>query len=260
MDSVAENRPKVWLIGDVQHRDFAESVALLRSTSDFHPGPPELIVLAQSRPGSIRRLEVERLRRSAPLAGVVALCGSWCEGETRTGRPLSGTLRLYWYEFPAWWRRQLSLRVDGKCPDWARADDCGLRTADCGLASGGSVLVSAPDFDSADAISVALRPAGYRTFWHRVGSGCISDASAGIWLGGQLSDTELNELAAFCLVASPVVALVDFPRRDRYEAALAAGAAAVLGKPWSNLSLLSELQRAIDSHVASQSKVAPFAA
>jgi hypothetical protein len=254
MSAVSECRPNVWLIGDTEHRDFADAVALVRSTANVSHAAPEVILAAESRPGMVNRGEFERLRRSAPLAGVVSLCGSWCEGETRTGRPLAGATRLYWYEFPGWWRRQLGLRAAGRCPEWARADDFGLRNADFGLESGGNVLVSAPDFDSAEAISAALVPAGYRANWYR--TGCELPSVPGIWLGGQLSDTELDELAAFCLVAAPVVALVDFPRRDRYEAALAAEAATVLGKPWSNLMLVSELQRAIESHDAPQIKVA----
>lgn len=246
MHAVSDPRPNVWLIGDTEHGDFADAIAFVRSTASVSRAVPEIIVIAEGRPGMVNRRAVERLRRSAPLAGVVSLSGSWCEGETRTGQPIASAKRLYWYEFPSWWQRQLNLRAAGHCPEWARVDDFGSRIADRGLASGGNVLVSAPDFDSAETISVALKSFGYRTFWHRTGSDCISDASAGIWIGGQLSDTELDELAAFCRVASPVIALADFPRRDRYEAALSTGAVAVLSKPWSNGSLVSGLHRAID--------------
>jgi len=259
---VSDQRPNVWLVGDIEHRDFADAVALVRSTAQTTCGAPEVILIAESRPGTVGRGEIERLRRSAPLAGVVSLCGSWCEGETRTGQPIAGATRLYWYEFPNWWRRQLELYAAGRCPEWARADGYGFRIADCGLASGGTVLVSAAEFDLADAISGALKPAGYRAVWYREcdHSESPADVAAGIWLGGQLCDIELHRLSEFCKVAAPVIALLDFPRRDRYEAARAAGATAVLGKPWSNVSLLSELQRAIDSHDAPQNSVSPSAA
>ena len=56
---------------------------------------PELIVIAQSYPGEFTAAQVDRLRRHAPLARVVALLGSWCEGELRTGRPWPGAIRLY---------------------------------------------------------------------------------------------------------------------------------------------------------------------
>jgi hypothetical protein len=127
-----ELMPNVWLIGDVEHADFAEAVALLRATADMGTGLPELIVVAQSRPGAVGPGVFERLRRSAPMAGIVSLVGSWCEGEMRTGRPAVGVPRLYWYEFASWWRRQVALRTAGRCPEWARGD-FGLRISDCGL-------------------------------------------------------------------------------------------------------------------------------
>jgi hypothetical protein len=113
-------KPNVWLVGEAEHADFAEAVALLRATANVGPGLPEVVVVAQGRPGVVRRQEWMRLRRNAPLAGFVSLVGSWCEGETRTGRPMAGVERLYWYEFPVWWRRQLALRAADRCPEWAR--------------------------------------------------------------------------------------------------------------------------------------------
>src|SRR4051812_25178310 len=120
--TVPRNIPAVQLIGEVDHPDFREAVGLLRSNAQFAlaDASPELIVVAQTRPDLICSDELNQLRRATPLARIVALLGSWCEGETRTGRPCPGVRRLYWYEFPAWWRRQLQLRAANRCPDWAR--------------------------------------------------------------------------------------------------------------------------------------------
>jgi hypothetical protein len=241
----------VWLFGDVDHGDFAEAVALVRATANVGPGPPEVIVLAQSRPGAIRAREVERLRRSAPLAGVVSLLGSWCEGETRTGRPPAGVRRLYWYEFPNWWRRQISLRTAGRCPQWARVEDFGWRMADGGLKLG-RVAVSAESWETVAAIGNALSSSGAECVWCR---SQLMDQSeqkfaAGLWVGGQLSEEESKRLARFCShmaeTDAPVVALLDFPRRDRIVIARQAGAAAVLGKPWLNVDLVTTLKYAVE--------------
>src|SRR5262245_3805722 len=118
-------RPRVCLFGDSDHPDFATVIALIRSgadvTFDAKSRPSsELVVLAQSRPGSLDIQRVDRLRRDAPLAGFVALLGSWCEGQGRAGRPSQEVTRLYWYQFAVWWQRQLALRAAGDCPDWAR--------------------------------------------------------------------------------------------------------------------------------------------
>ncbi len=48
---------------------------------------PDVIVVAQAFPGQFSHEAIDRLRRLAPLARVVGLMGSWCEGEMRTGSP-----------------------------------------------------------------------------------------------------------------------------------------------------------------------------
>jgi hypothetical protein len=244
------DKPSVWLVGDSEHRDFAEAKALVQSTANVGPGLPELILFAQSRPGVIRTREVERLRRSAPLAGVVALLGSWCEGETRTGRPAVGVPRLYWYEFPSWWRRQLRLRAAGQCPEWARADNCEWRIADCGLMSG-RVVVETARWETTAAIRDVLRSIGAQAVWSRPASAksLVNEVAAGIWEGGQLNDAETAQLAEFCarlaVHNAPVIALLDFPRRDRCVVAQQVGATAVLGKPWRNADLVETVSKLV---------------
>src|SRR3954462_14967953 len=96
------NTPAVQLVGDVEHQDFREAIELLRTESRLvadWASLPELIIVAQNRPDSICSDRLDHLRRDAPLAGIVALLGSWCEGETRTRRPWPGVHRVYWPEF-----------------------------------------------------------------------------------------------------------------------------------------------------------------
>ncbi|HEX2473692.1 MAG TPA: hypothetical protein VHK01_03035 [Lacipirellulaceae bacterium] len=272
--AVSPDQLVVKLLGDIDHPDFRDAIALLRSSAVVNSRtdiPPELIVLAQSRPGAIRDREVERIRHDAPLAGVVALLGTWCEGETRTGQPWPGVPRFYWYEFPVWFRRQAMLRAVGRCPDWSQCD-FGLtsadpvpgknrlpgapvepRIADFGLpnalgASRGVIELSVSQRDTADAMTDALDAAGYATVWHRQGE-CgthVRGAVAGIWDGGQLDESEAAELAAFCRrlerYHTPVIAILDFPRRDRVERVVESGAAAVLGKPWRIDDLLATIE------------------
>ena len=79
---------------------------------------PDLIVLAQSRPGEFDLAALHALRRRAPLARVIAILGSWCAGETPSGTPLMGVVRLYWHEASAYLERELERQQAGKCPDW----------------------------------------------------------------------------------------------------------------------------------------------
>jgi hypothetical protein len=279
MNSILEAAalPRVRIVGEVDHTDFAEALELLRAGAQVVTTPdsrPELIVVMQSRPGLICDATIESLRRGAPLAGIVALLGTWCEGETRTGRPWPGVQRLYWYEFPAWWQRQLALRAAGRCPDWARADDIAPASrvvpdpgrgrgghpahgsAGCRVAgslptyncTNGLVVISTPVRDTAATLADVLQQAGYATLWQppRRPAPVVRGAVAGIWDGGQLSKHEENSLSEFCTRlardAAPVIALLDFPRRDRCERARRVGAVTVLGKPWPNVNLMETVK------------------
>jgi hypothetical protein len=252
--------PAVQILGDVDHPDFREAIALLRSQSRVTASAdarPELIVLAQSRPDSIASAQVEPFRRWAPLAGIVTLLGSWCEGETRTGHPLPGIERIYWYQFPAWWRRQLQLVAEHRCPDWARPTNFDLRISDCGLQGRGRdsvppvrglIVLRTSHRENADALADVCHDAGYAMTWQRHSRAYATTrgALAGIWDGGQLSEAEADDLSAFCTQMSrdgaPVVTLLDFPRRDRVDHAYEIGAAAVVGKPWFNANLIARLE------------------
>jgi hypothetical protein len=252
-------RPQLHIIGDLDHPDFADVHALLRAEADIGAAPPELIVVAQHRPGLVSEKQILERCRQAPLAGVVALLGSWCEGETRTGRPWPGVERLYWYEFPSWWRRQMGLRAAGRCPDWARpGDGTGsiLASSKSGAplripASKGSIVLRTDQRDSADAISDLLGEFGYVTAcdWPGARPLMLRGAAAGIWIGSQLGESEAADLHPFCqrlaLDRAPVITLLDFPRRDRVARAIELGAAAVLGVPWSNRDLIGMIDEAV---------------
>jgi hypothetical protein len=251
--------PSVYIYGDTEQSDFRDALATMRTDALVQmksSSLPELILVAQSRPDTVSHAEYQELQRVAPLAGIVSLLGSWCEGETRTGKPWKGAQRVFWYEFPAWWRRQMRLRDAGRCPDWARVPDFGFSVAadkllsDWGLSTAvaqraGVILLHSPRRAMAEALSDVFNWCGYSTAWQVPGRPLpfVKRIVARVWDGGQLDDFEASDLAAFCaqskVDAAPVVAMLDFPRRDRVDLAMNLGAAAVLGKPWMNNDLVA---------------------
>jgi hypothetical protein len=258
-------RPRVLVLGNSRDASFGESLELLRSSAlvvQSGDELPELVVVCQSRPSETRRSEIEALQRRLPLAGFVSLLGSWCEGETRTGRPAPGVTRLYWYDFPQWWRRQMMRHEAGLCPDWARsfASDVSLSSIRNPkevhlprreIRNCHSLVVLSTEYGStAEALSDVLNGAGFATVYKPRGRShpFVRGASAGIWEGGQLDDGELVELTSFCQRGvqngSPVIALLDFPRCDAIAKARAAGASIIVGKPWLNADLIGALTTA----------------
>jgi hypothetical protein len=252
------------IVGAFDHPDFREVMALLRTTARYEIGAnesPEIVLVAQARPGQIGQNEIASLQRRWPLAGIVAVLGSWCEGETRTGRPWPGVRRLYLYEFPAWWQQQLALRHADLCPEWARPTTDVYRTlppqrksslpAVAGNRQRGLVRLSTASRDTAEALAVTLDDAGYATVWSPPSQSrtIVHGATAGIWDGGQLDEREALDLAAFCRLlardAAPIVVLLNFPRRDRCEIAKELGVASVLGKPWINDDLVATVDAVI---------------
>ncbi|HYO24416.1 MAG TPA: hypothetical protein VEQ85_05650 [Lacipirellulaceae bacterium] len=197
--------------------------------------PPESFLVAQQRPGSISQALVDRLQAAAPLARIVIVAGTWCEGELRTGTPLVGAARLYWYEFLPWWRREL-LRREARPATPAPHPLAGVVLA-----------VDAVDVAVYETALAALSPYGCELLWAPRGRGPVGTATLGLWDGGQGDPAELASLGEFCQRLAPaggrVVALLDFPRVEHVAAIRAAGAAALLGKPYDLTNLLDVLAR-----------------
>ena len=237
------------------------------ATIPFVPLPPELVLLAQPRPDLTLAAQVERLRTAAPLVRVVVVAGTWCEGELRTGAPPTGVVRLYWYEFAAWWRAALSAYQAGGAPAWSEPLDdvrAGQASTQPHLqlsnpdgddsAQRGAIAVDAVDFAVFEALAAALAPYGWRCEWqprHRPELNDGGAYAAAIWDGGQLSEGELASLAAFAArvrESSPavlVIVLLDFPRVEHLQVARDAGGTMVLGKPYRVPHLANELARAV---------------
>jgi hypothetical protein len=258
--------PVVWFVGPWESAEFAGArPAIIDAKScDFASpdtaraalaagAPPEVVLLAQPRPGFWPQSEVDALLAAAPLARIVVVVGTWCEGEPRTGRPLVGALRLYWHELPAWWRQSLACRARGFAPHWSQPggprtrESSGVGVASHDLLAGQTIVVDAVDFAVFEALAAALHPYGAASVWAPRGRGELEGAAAGIFDGSQLNSAEVADLRRFCARfdrrLAPVIVLVDFPRAEHFDVLREAGARALRGKPYSVAALAVELAR-----------------
>ena len=146
-------QPNVWIAGDTDDADFAPIVGWLRGVSQCEfvvlsaPSPdravtPEVIVLLQTRPGSIRQFDVERLHCLAPLARLMVVAGPWCEGELRSGRPIQGVTRILWHQWKLRLPLELGISLHIRCGIASANID--VRRSPTAIARGSRSLAAAP--------------------------------------------------------------------------------------------------------------------
>jgi len=273
--TVAQHEPDpeaglcVLLVGDAGRAEFEGCVELLESTAALLRAPdtvaaakllaeqgvePDLLVLLQAFPGQVRAADLERLRRLTPLTPIVMLLGTWCEGEMRSGRPLRGTVRVYWHQWHAGYARRLArLRAGRTCgwslPPTAASEERVLCDAGWSLVPESRLVgVFASRFESAGWLTAACRAAGCPSVWIQPWRPVWTEGLRLVLFdGSDFRGAELEQLSELARRGPevPVIALADLPRIEDHERILRAGAAAVLSKPLDPEDLLWTMGRFI---------------
>lgn len=249
----------------VDARDVREALDVVHK-GDF---APDVIVVAQSRPGEIDAAAIDTLRRQVPLARVLMLLGSWCEGETRSGDPLPATTRWYWHQWlPRFLGETSPLAVD-RSPLWClpvtATEEERLLISERSKrrnAADGLVAIQAANFDMADLLAQACATAGYATVrLHPPGKALAAGVTAAIFDGVECRHEEVAALGRLAdeINGAPIVALFDFPRWEDRRRALAAGATSVVGKPLLVADLIWRLEEAHQRASASAGRSARVA-
>jgi DNA-binding NarL/FixJ family response regulator len=229
---------------------FAELAAAAQALDNGEVAP-EVIVVAQAFPGQFSQQAIDHLRQRAPLARVVGLMGSWCEGEMRTGSPWRGAVRTYWHQWATRCQRQLRQLAQAERCAWAlpptASDEERLlaEVTERRPPHHGLVVIHSRLHDMAEWLSAACRSRGFATVWQRPPAAArVEGALAAIVDVADFSPErcdDLNRLAA-TLHPTPVIALLAFPRIEDHRRALSAGAAAVVSKPLGVDDLFWELE------------------
>ncbi len=247
--------PSILLVGAAQRSEFREAVAALHRYGKVAAArdaveaetllaggrlAADLIVLVQSFPGEVAALAVDRLRRRAPLARVVGLLGSWCEGEMRSGEPWPAAIRVYWHQWPDRCATELDRIQCGRPAAWSlpatatEEERLLVESGDALPAGAGLIAIGSRSCDMADWLCEACRRQGYATVrFDQRGVPRIEGATAGLFDMADAEHDDLTELEVFAAQVrpAPVLALMHFPRTQDVRRAGRHGAAGVLSKP-----------------------------
>ncbi len=209
------------------------------------PAPPDCIVLADDRAGEWTTERVLGVTRRLPLVPVVAVSGSLADGRRRSGPTLPGVEEIPWHDLAgrlAAWFADLDRGTAGSIglPPTSRREDRILAghaaLAPSAAPPHGAVAVVAGDRQDLEGLVDLVRVCGHRTGATRVGRPSIDTLEPIlVWDVRGLSpeDLEWLRLLSANRPGLATVLLDSFPRGDSSADALAAGAAAVLGRPTS---------------------------
>jgi hypothetical protein len=247
------HRPSVLVIGDRKHGEFRAALAWLYARADIQcvstcaqahqllieegHAPLEWMIFAAARRGMFKQQDVSRLHRIAPLARLLHLVGSWCEGETRSGRPLSGVARVSWHQWSSRAAAELlghpRERYAGWIPSLTSGFD-GQRGSNRDL----SPLVAAIQTDlrlNYESLAAALEACGYVAHWQRDAREPLPpEAAILLHDASSLNDRMLAQLRLSRAInhECPALLLLDAPRLQEVEMAKSLGIAGVVGKPF----------------------------
>ena len=252
------------LVGKAEHPEFAAALGWLRAHLQLTVSAgvdlalqhlrgnedPQLILLVQARRNEISQRQIEQLHRAAPLARLVGLLGSWCEGEVRSGEPWGGVKRIYWHQWTPRFIDAASEREPHRSKTWVLPRTTTpaeklLRSQEHYRApQSGRIGISALSFIDFETLADACQASGFATVWlaepntiHR------EDLSAILCNGGTSHRQDLHRIKhlAHQFPGLPLVAVVGYPRFDDHQRLLAAGACQMVSKPY----LLDELLTAL---------------
>ena len=219
-------------------------------------GLPVLAVFATDRPGRFSLDDVLLVAREWPLAALVSVAASLADGRRRSGPALPGVEEVAWHELPGRLERWFADLAAGRpgllgLPATSRREERILAATDSlrdarAAAEPLPVSVAAARSDDLEGLVDLLALSGRRIARRTRGRPPLDEpAKLLVWDVGCLGEEDIAWLRM--LVANrpdlAVVLLESFPRGDATEAALEAGARAVLGRPVTLESLEGTLAR-----------------
>jgi hypothetical protein len=228
---------------------FESAAAALASPPEpIRSRSPAVIVLASSSPGRWTLGDAIAVSLRWPLSPLVSVASTIVDGRRRSGPPVSGVDEVMWYDLPGRLRAWLDDREHGRpgtrgLPSTARREEAIVETVRPRV-SGLGISIAAGRPADLDALADLSAAAGASVIRRTCGRPPFDDDSAVLaWDVGAIDSPSLEWLRMLSANRPwrRIIVLESFPRAETTQAALEAGASAVLGRPCGVESLAGTL-------------------
>lgn len=264
--------PIILVTGDFWHSDFKSILAGFEVPVTLVPFEKaktladssfDLVVIAQARRGQHCAEDVEALQASFSTTPIVALLGSWCEGETRSGVPWPGVPRVYWHQWEGQYQKFADQLSQYGISDWHAprtstiADRIARSRAIDHPADIKCVAISAWTNQTHAMVADAINHFGWSNCWveRAVWNAETSSAVDAIVIEADTwSDALVNRVQWIQrqIPDTPMVMVTNYPRRDELEVIKSTGISEVVSKPFELNELKTAVVRAFEASQKTQ--------
>lgn len=253
MNTLSANhaRPRLLVTGQFWHAEFADLVNGLTVPTTLlrdHRLPDashcdtrfDLILVCRERRGSVSQATVDRLAQLFPGTPIVALLGSLCEGEFRSGQPLQGVQSLFWHQWQGQYD-QLATLVGSRALPVRTPADLPVQPVELGPVrpeTAARFAVSAYSRTQYEMLADAITALGGETVWleQMTWNAEPLEGIAAVCVDGDSLtanfEKRLGLVRSFC-ESTPLVCVLGFPRKQEVqELKQRWGVRAVLSRPF----------------------------
>lgn len=244
---------RAWAAELVEVHDAASPAVAWAAPPVFLDRTPAVILLAMDTPSRITLHDAVAVAVRWPLAPLVSVASSLVDGRRRSGPALAGIEEVPWHDLPGRLACWLADRAAGRpgtlgMPATARREDRLLEAMTRGHDRAARPIVSVAAGNALDVEGLAdlVTAAGGTVTRRSRGRPPLDEPAAVlVWDVGRISGDHLAWLRMLAAnrPALRIVVMESFPRADTAQAAIAAGAAAVLGRPASAEAVAGTLAR-----------------
>lgn len=248
--------PKILITGDYSHRDFknlltnSEALTLsplkqLLKQSGSPDSTFDLIVIAQSYPEQFSPTEIEQLQNRHSQTPIVAVLGSWCEGETRSGKPWPGVVRIYWHQWLGRFEMFRSQLKESNVTIWHEPRTSTVADRILRLDAPQQVLqphqrkvgISAHNTAQVEMLQDAFRQLGYNAFWIELMMGANPNIGEPdlVCVDANHLNHELKTRIEWLrekFPDTPQIVVCNFPRANEVQDLISWKVAGVISKPF----------------------------